>query len=253
MPWQSTEEPDVEVVEHESIPVRVVSTDAKPGKSLAPEFGRWRTFLVTSAVGNDFAVPGARRIVSRSLRRYRVRMFVRSSGNITSTSTPTTTNVPSIVTSGTAVQNPNNAPVQVTLAGFTATQVFVNGILVGASNGTYFVPAFGSISVTFTVVGTTATAGIPVTTTVPQPVTDGIIVGGREEIAALLQGGGTQAQINPLTGLTPGGYLPIGTTTPYESQQELWVAFPSTNTAPVILTICDEQYASDPEAWREGK
>lgn len=238
MPWGSTEEPDVVKEELASVPVHVVSTDAKPGRSPAPEFGRWRTFLITSQVGQDLAVPGGRRLANRSLRRHRILITVSSSGPVT----PAVTAVPSIATSGTAVQNPNGVPVSVTLAGFTATQVFVNGILVGASNGTYTVPAYGSISVTFTVLGTTATAGIAASS--PQPVTDGVIVGGREEIAALLPGGNQPAP-NPLTTYTAGGFLPIGSNLRYESQQELWVAYPSSNVAPVIVTTCDEVYASD--------
>jgi hypothetical protein len=249
MPYGSTEEPDINIATVESVPVHVISSDAKPGKSIAPEFGRWRTFLVTNAVGQDIAVPGARRIAARSLRRHRLLIKVNGSGQTINT-TPTVTAVPAIATSGTAVQNPNGVPVNVTLAGFTATQVFVNGILVGASNGTYIVPAYGSISVTFTVVGATTTAAIP--STGPQAFTDGVIVGGREEIAALLPGG-NQAALNPLTTYTPGGYLQIGDNVRWESQQELWVAYPSSNTAPVVLTVCDEQYASDSGAWKEHR
>lgn len=241
MPYGSTEEPDVEHVELASVPVHVVSSDAKPGRAPAPEFGRWRTVLVNTQIGQDSAVPGAKRLANRSLRRHRILIAVSTTGPVTST--PVVTAVPNIATSGTAVQNPNGVPVSVTLAGFTATQVFVNGILVGASNGTYIVPAYGSISVTFTVVGTTATAGIAASN--PQPATDGVIVGGREEIQALITGGGTQAQVSPLAGLTPGGFLPIGINVRYESQQELWVAYPSTNAAAVIVTTCDEVYASD--------
>lgn len=74
---------------------------------------------------------------------------------------------PAVPASGTAVQNTNAFAVNVVLAGFTATQVFVNGILVGASNGTYVVPAFGSISVTYSVAGTmtwtNAASGTPAT------------------------------------------------------------------------------------------
>lgn len=61
---------------------------------------------------------------------------------------------PAVPASGVAVQNTNQFAVQVVVAGFTATQVFVNGIQVGISNGTYTVPANGAISITYTVVGT---------------------------------------------------------------------------------------------------
>lgn len=67
---------------------------------------------------------------------------------------PATVSQPAVPASGVAQQNPAGSPVSVTLTGFTATQVFVNGVLVGAGNGTYTVPAYGSISVTYTVAGT---------------------------------------------------------------------------------------------------
>lgn len=61
---------------------------------------------------------------------------------------------PAVPASTVAVQNPNTYPVNVTLSGFTATAVFVNGIQVGTTNGTYLVPSGGTISVTYTVAGT---------------------------------------------------------------------------------------------------
>lgn len=61
---------------------------------------------------------------------------------------------PAVPASGVAVQNTNQFAVQVVVAGFTATQVFVNGIQVGVTNGTYTVPANGAISITYTVAGT---------------------------------------------------------------------------------------------------
>jgi len=61
---------------------------------------------------------------------------------------------PAVPASTVAQQNVNQYPVQVVLSGFTATAVFVNGIQVGVTNGTYTVPANGSISVTYSVVGT---------------------------------------------------------------------------------------------------
>lgn len=240
MPYGSAEEPEVEVIGMQSVPVHVVSSDAKPGKSIGTEFGRWRTFLVSSALGADSATPGARRLLNRSLRRHRALISVYPSA-ASFTSTPAVTPVPAIATSGTAVQNPNGVPVSVTLTGFTATQVFVNGILVGASNGTYIVPAYGSISVTFTVLGATATAGIASSN--PQNSFDGVIIGSREEICSGA----------PMTPGNIGGYLAIGTSFRLESQAEYWVAYPSTNTAPVYVTVCDEVYASDPESAAREK
>jgi hypothetical protein len=74
---------------------------------------------------------------------------------------------------------------------------------------------------------------------VAQPSIDGVIVGGREEITS-----GSTAIPGQL-----GGYLQIGDSVRWEVQQELWVCFPSTNTDPVYVTVCDEVYASDPESY----
>lgn len=61
---------------------------------------------------------------------------------------------PGVPASTVAIQNPTNAPVQAVLSGFTATAVIVNGVTVGVTNGTYYIPAYGAISVTYSVAGT---------------------------------------------------------------------------------------------------
>jgi hypothetical protein len=75
-----------------------------------------------------------------------------------------------------------------------------------------------------------------------QSTQDGIIVG-------------SSAFINSGIPMTPGnlggGYLQIGDNVPYESQQELWAAYPTTNVGPVLVSVCDEVYASDPGEGRE--
>jgi hypothetical protein len=76
MPQGSTEEPTVVFTEQESIPVHVVSSYAKPGKSIGTEFGRWRTYLVSNVVGPYSATPGAQRLLARSLRRHRAHIIV---------------------------------------------------------------------------------------------------------------------------------------------------------------------------------
>lgn len=237
MPYGSAEEPDVILTEHPAVAVHVVSSDARPGKSIGTEFGHWRTVLVSSALGMFSVTPGAQRLVSRSLRRRRAILVVSSSGPVVTT--PPVAGFPAIAVSGTAIQNPFAYPVSVVLAGFTATQVFVNGILSGAGNGTYIVPGFGTLSVTFTVLGVTTPNGIPASN--PQSSFDGVIIGTREEITS-----GT-----PTTPGLLGGYIPIGRNVNYDAQPELWVAYPTTNTAPVYIAVCDEVYASDSEDWKE--
>jgi hypothetical protein len=236
MPGGSTEEPTLQFTNAGALMTHVVSSDAKPSKSIGTEFGRWRTLVVANVQGPYSVTPGANRLLNRSQRRHRAHILVNSAGNVTTT--PTASAFPAIAVSGTAVQNPYSYPVSVALTGFTATQVFVNGVLVGASNGTYIVPGYGSLSVTFTVLGATTPSGIP--TTGPQSPLDGVIIGAREEITS-----GQAAIPGQL-----GGFLDIGTNLRWEAQAELWVCFPATNTGPVFVSVCDEVYASDPESWK---
>lgn len=60
---------------------------------------------------------------------------------------------PAVPATGVAQQNANSYPVQVVISanGATITNVSVNGITVGTAAGTYFVPAYGSISIAYSV------------------------------------------------------------------------------------------------------
>jgi hypothetical protein len=157
MPWGSTEEPEIIETMSQSIPVHVVSSDARPGKNVGAEFGHWRTVVVSNTVLAVSTTPGAQRLCNRSLRRHRLHIIVNAS----------------------------------------------------------------------------VTA---------QPVTDGVLVGSREEINS-----GNPAAIGSM-----GGYLQIGDSVRWECQGELWVAYPVSNTDPVYVTVCDEVYASDSEEWRNS-
>lgn len=63
---------------------------------------------------------------------------------------------PAVPASTVAAQNSNVYPVQVVISGGTLTAVVVNGVTVGTGDGTYYVPAGGNISVTYTVAPTWA-------------------------------------------------------------------------------------------------
>lgn len=56
---------------------------------------------------------------------------------------------PAVPASTVAQQNTNAYPVTVVISGGTATVTTVNGVVVGAGDGTFVVPAYGSISVTY--------------------------------------------------------------------------------------------------------
>jgi hypothetical protein len=68
---------------------------------------------------------------------------------------------------GVPVQNTNAFPVNAVIGanGATITSVSVNGVVVGTAAGTYTVPAFGSISISYTVatptLSFTSTGGVP--------------------------------------------------------------------------------------------
>jgi hypothetical protein len=68
-------------------------------------------------------------------------------------STPTVT-TPGVPASGTAVTNTYLVPVYVTVTGGTGTNVLINGVAQGSFDGTYTVPAGGTISLTYTVAPT---------------------------------------------------------------------------------------------------
>jgi len=63
---------------------------------------------------------------------------------------------PAVPASTVAQQNTAGIPVQVVITGGTITAVVVNGITVGAAAGTYTVPAYGAISITYSVAPTWA-------------------------------------------------------------------------------------------------
>lgn len=73
------------------------------------------------------------------------------------TYTAPTITTPAIPASTVAQQNTNSVPAQVVITGGTVTAVFVNGVQVGSGDGTYVVPAYGSISITYSVVPTSWT------------------------------------------------------------------------------------------------
>jgi hypothetical protein len=60
-----------------------------------------------------------------------------------------------------AAPNPNPVPVSVTITGGTVTVIAVNGVVTGLTTGTFTVPAFGSITITYSAAPTFAVADLP--------------------------------------------------------------------------------------------
>jgi hypothetical protein len=61
---------------------------------------------------------------------------------------------PAVPASGVQIQNPYPGTVQAVISGGTVTGVVVNNVPVGIGDGTYYVPAYGSIGITYSVVPT---------------------------------------------------------------------------------------------------
>jgi hypothetical protein len=92
------------------------------------------------------------RIAARDRDRTKMLVMVETAAGSTSISNPAPSQ-PAVPATGVAQQNVNNYPVQVVISanGATITNVSVNGITVGTAAGTYTVPAFGSISIAYSV------------------------------------------------------------------------------------------------------
>lgn len=127
--------------EPDPLPVYVVER----GQDRTRKERRMFTYVLTVAAAGGEPT----RVASEDSGRVELRFF--NEGAIGPTTAPAQ---PAVPASTVAQQNTNAYPVTVTLSGFTLTAVVVNGITVGAANGPYVVPAYGSISVTYTVVGT---------------------------------------------------------------------------------------------------
>jgi hypothetical protein len=95
-----------------------------------------------------FGTADPTRLASRDYDRTKMLIMVESAAGV-SNPVPSQPTVPA---TGVAAQNANAYPAQVVIAanGATITNVSVNGVTVGTAAGTYTVPAFGSISIAYT-------------------------------------------------------------------------------------------------------
>jgi len=109
---------------------------------------------LTTLAGQKISVPAqgnaAARIGARDLERTD---FYIMAETVTVNAANPTPSQPSVPATGVAQQNPNSYPVQVVISanGATITNVSVNGITAGTAAGTYVVPAYGAISIAYSV------------------------------------------------------------------------------------------------------
>jgi hypothetical protein len=127
---------------------------------------------VPASTGNDPV-----RVAARDLDRTAMYLMVETAaGSVNAALTP-----PSVPATGVAAQNTNAFPVTVVISanGATITNVVVNGVSVGTAAGTYVVPAYGAISISYTVAtptwtwtgignGTAAPSGIRISREIAQ-------------------------------------------------------------------------------------
>lgn len=272
MPYGSTEEPDVEVIGHQSVPVHLASSDLKPSRQSASEFGQTRTIVVANVVGPLSVTPGAQRVLNRSQRRHEARISVLASvtgapggsstsvaGNVTAPGAGVTIATTAALPAGTyTVAGTNTLLGAAAVGDLNNFGLFVGATQVGtlaASNNaipygpiTVSNPTGAAISIRAIAAGTAGIVYVSQLTatlnaTGAQSPLDGAIFGAPGVIQA-----GTPAAIGAL-----GGFLPIGKDLVWKSQAELWVCYPVANVAPVYVTVTDFQWATSPDAYKEKR
>lgn len=103
---------------------------------------------VTELIGSAFYIAGPAEFDVRNTTELWAALF-----NAEAPGTNPTPSQPPVPATGVAQQNVNSYPVQVVISpnGATITNVSVNGITVGTAAGTYTVPAYGAISIAYSV------------------------------------------------------------------------------------------------------
>ena len=194
-------------------PIHVVIDGKTEPPEQSPEFGSWQTIQwpASTSVAASF-----QQLLPQADKRYEAQIQV--------TPQPVTTtpavNAIALPASATPAYNNNSVGVNVTVAGGTVSAIAINGTTTGATSGTFFVPAGGTITVTYTVAPTTfTTAGIPVTAISP---TAFVRIG---SMAQVQNGAGAQVFAGRI---------------PYHASGPLWVASDGVN--PVVVVILDERY-----------
>lgn len=184
------------------------------GERAAPDYGATTTWNVPqSNVGTNQPV----QILQRRIKRSKARL--------TLTVLPTITTVnnlaaPAVPASGVAQYNNFGIPVTVTVTGGTVTAIAVNGTTTGLTSGAILVPAYGTITLTYSVA--------PTWTWTSTTTTTGTVI--------------LSSKLDPLQGANPQGavYVATGNLPTWESQQPCYAI--ATGGAATISVI-DEAYA----------
>lgn len=168
--------PDVEeVLQREPIMSAVPVTIQEPVdvRQLPAKRGKWDSIMLT--VGTPRLVLDADPRVKRWITSV-------SFPTTPNTTTPAVTNQVPLAASGVAAYNNNPVGVIQNIAGGTVTVIAVNGVTTGVTSGAFFVPAGGTITVTYTVAPTTYnTTGVPVAGTLAATA---VVLGSESQIKA---------------------------------------------------------------------
>lgn len=150
--------------------------------------------------------------------------------------TPAVNAIP-LAASGVASYNNNSTGVNLTISGGTVTAIAINGTTTGLTSGTFFVPAGGTVTVTYTVAPTTfTTAGLPVT----NPVIAEFYAGDSPDAAGIAgQPLGTPFPDNFGPGGNPGITVPNAFTL---SRRVIWVNHTETIYALVYGALTGQQF-----------
>lgn len=182
-----------------------------PTAPKAADFGGWATYTLA-------ATTAAQKILPYDELRARA-LIICSSPGTAGSSTPAVNSIP-LAASGVASYNNNATGVNLTISGGTVTVIAINGTTTGLTSGTFFVPAGGTVTVTYSVAPTTfTTAGIAVATAAVPGV---VFVGSK-----------AQCQASPALG----GQVPNGAVAEVKNKQELWLAPDGTHAATVTVLL----------------
>jgi hypothetical protein len=195
------------VTEFEALPVRVVGSEEVEGT----DFSTWNTYTLTGVLSSD-----TQRILPLDRRRKRAAVIVMPGANVAVNQIP-------LGATGVASYNNNAFGVNQTITGGTVTAIAINGVTTGLTSGVFYVPAGGTVTVTYSVAPTTFTtaAAVPIGNTVGY-----VLIGSRSQV---MNGQGAQIQNG------------FGTVT--EGTQETWMTSDGSHSLSVV--VLQERYAGD--------
>lgn len=194
------------------IDVRIIGGSAS--KDLASDFGSFKSF--TTFAGNT---QGPQQILPVDRARSKSRVLIQA-GNGNTIPAPTVTPI-TLGANGVAAYNNNSVGVNANVSGGTVTQIAINGTNTNLTSGNFFVPAGGTITITYSVAPTLTTTGIATS--------------GTPSNAFVLLGSRGQVQNNQ------GGQYLVGNSVSIENGQEVWMTGDGTNS--LIVTVLAERYA----------